>query len=99
MIDQSNITIKENWTNFIQQLQDRICAAVEAVDGQAKFIEDRWERPEGGGGRTRVIANGNVFEKGGVNTSIVFGSVTDTMRSQLKINGDKWFACGLSLVI
>jgi coproporphyrinogen III oxidase len=56
-------------------------------------------RPEGGGGKTRVIQNGNVFEKGGVNTSVVFGDVTWDMRSQLKINGDKWFACGLSLVL
>lgn len=68
------------------------------------FIEDQWERPEGGGGKTRVITNGNVFEKGGVNTSIVFGEVTDAMRSQLKNSplgdrGVKWFACGLSLVI
>ena len=98
-IEESVMTIKENWIDFIQKLQDRICAAVEAADGRAKFIEDRWDRPEGGGGRTRVIANGNVFEKGGVNTSIVFGEVTDLMRSQLKIDGDKWFACGLSLVI
>ena len=70
-----------------------------ACDGAAKFIEDAWERPEGGGGKTRVISNGNVIEKGGVNTSIVFGKVTDLMRSQLKIDGDSWFACGLSLVI
>lgn len=53
----------------------------------------------GGGGRTRVIANGNVFEKGGVNTSVVWGKVTETMRTQLKIEGSRWFACGLSLVI
>jgi coproporphyrinogen III oxidase len=99
MIDQSNMTIKGNWIEFIHQLQDRICTALENADGGAKFIEDKWDRPEGGGGRTRVIANGNVFEKGGVNTSVVFGPVTDAMRSQLKINGDKWFACGLSVVI
>ncbi|MEO8174703.1 MAG: coproporphyrinogen III oxidase, partial [Sediminibacterium sp.] len=87
------------WISFIHQLQDDICAAIEKSDGQAKFFEDAWERPEGGGGKTRVISNGNVFEKGGVNTSIVFGKVTDLMRSQLKIDGDSWFACGLSLVI
>lgn len=87
------------WIAFIHQLQDDICAALQASDGLAKFEEDVWERPEGGGGRTRVISNGNVIEKGGVNTSIVFGKVTDLMRSQLKINGDSWFACGLSLVI
>lgn len=91
--------VKENWIQLIQQMQDNICAALEACDGKARFFEDKWERPEGGGGKTRVIANGNVFEKGGVNTSIVFGDVTDAMRTQLKINGSKWFACGLSLVI
>jgi len=92
-------TIKESWISFIHELQDKICSALEAVDGKATFIEDKWERAEGGGGKTRVIANGNVFEKGGVNTSIVFGEVTDAMKTQLKINGAKWFACGLSLVI
>jgi coproporphyrinogen III oxidase len=91
--------VKDQWISFVHQLQNDICNALEQVDGKAKFIEDAWERPEGGGGKTRVITNGNVFEKGGVNTSIVFGDVTDLMRSQLKINGDKWFACGLSLVI
>jgi coproporphyrinogen III oxidase len=91
--------IKETWVRYIHDLQDRICAALELEDGGASFREDRWDRPEGGGGKTRVIANGKVFEKGGVNTSVVFGSVTDTMRQQLKIGGDQWFACGLSLVI
>lgn len=91
--------VKEQWIDFIYGLQDRICSALEKSDGKATFIEDKWERAEGGGGRTRVISNGNVFEKGGVNTSIVFGEVTDTMRNQLKIDGHKWFACGLSIVI
>ncbi|MBS1513054.1 MAG: oxygen-dependent coproporphyrinogen oxidase [Bacteroidetes bacterium] len=93
------MNIKQNWITFIDGLQDKICAALEVCDGKAVFTEDAWQRPEGGGGKTRVIANGNVFEKGGVNTSVVFGEVTDAMRTQLKINGDKWFACGLSLVI
>lgn len=91
--------IKASWIGFIHDLQNRICAALEASDGKAVFMEDKWERAEGGGGKTRVISNGNVFEKGGVNTSVVFGDVTDVMRKQLKIDGDKWFACGLSLVI
>jgi coproporphyrinogen III oxidase len=90
---------KNTWIAFIHQLQDDICASLEASDGAATFMEDAWERPEGGGGRTRVISNGRVIEKGGVNTSIVFGKVTDLMRTQLKIDGDNWFACGLSLVI
>ena len=90
---------KENWINYIHELQNSICVALEAVDGKAKFVEDEWQRAEGGNGKTRVIANGNVFEKGGVNTSVVFGDVTEAMRTQLKINGATWFACGLSLVI
>lgn len=93
------MNIKENWIAYIHDLQNRICSALEETDGKAKFMEDAWERPEGGGGKTRVIANGYVFEKGGVNTSVVFGDVTDAMRTQLKIDGAKWFACGLSLVI
>src|SRR5215208_3330004 len=93
------MNIKETWINYINGLQNKICAALENTDGGTKFFEDRWERPEGGGGKTRVIANGNIFEKGGVNTSVVFGEVTDVMRTQLKVNGSKWFACGLSLVI
>ncbi len=84
---------------MVQNLQNSICAELEALDDKAKFIEDNWQRNEGGGGKTRVIANGDVFEKGGVNTSVVFGEVTDVMRTQLKINGTKWFACGLSLVM
>ncbi|MCF1716492.1 oxygen-dependent coproporphyrinogen oxidase [Flavihumibacter sp. RY-1] len=90
---------KDKFIAYIHDLQNRICAALEAADGKASFVEDQWERPEGGGGKTRVIANGNVIEKGGVNTSVVFGEVTDAMRTQLKINGHSWFACGLSLVI
>jgi coproporphyrinogen III oxidase len=90
---------KEDWISYIHQLQDDICTALETADGKATFFEDKWERAGGGGGRTRVIANGNVFEKGGVNTSVVFGEVTEPMRKQLNIAGDKWFACGLSLVL
>lgn len=91
--------IKESWLKFIHDLQDRICSSLEQVDGKAIFTKDVWERSEGGGGITRVIANGNVFEKGGVNISVVHGDVTEAIRVQLKINGAKWFACGLSLVI
>ncbi len=92
-------SIKEDWISFIEDLQNRICKALEDSDGKGKFIEDKWEREQGGGGKTRVIANGNVFEKGGVNTSIVFGDVTEAMRTQLKIAGSKWFACGISIVM
>lgn len=89
----------DSWVNYIHELQDRICNALEREDGKAGFIEDKWDRAEGGGGKTRVIANGNVFEKGGVNSSVVYGKVSDAMRNQLNINGDNWFACGLSIVM
>ncbi|MER3463545.1 MAG: oxygen-dependent coproporphyrinogen oxidase [Chitinophagaceae bacterium] len=93
--------IRGEWIEFIYHLQDRICKAIEETDGKTKFIEDDWQRAEGkgGGGRTRVIQNGAVFEKGGVNTSVVFGHVTDKMRKHLGMDGAKWFAAGLSLVI
>jgi coproporphyrinogen III oxidase len=93
------VNIKEKWISSIHDLQNRICTALEQEDGKATFHEDAWERTEGGGGKTRVIANGNVFQKGGVNTSVVYGDVNEAMRTQLKINGAKWFAAGLSLVI
>ena len=87
------------WISFIHQLQDDICKALEQTDSNAKFVEDAWERAEGGGGKTRVISNGTTIEKGGVNTSVVYGKLTDLMRTQLKMEGDSWFAAGLSLVI
>jgi coproporphyrinogen III oxidase len=90
---------KDRWTRYIHGLQDRICAAVEETDGKACFMADDWEREGGGGGRTRTIAAGDLIEKGGVNTSVVWGEVTDTMRTQLKIEGSRWFAAGLSLVL
>src|SRR5699024_10116948 len=54
---------------------------------------------KGGGGKTMVISKGKVFEKGGVNTSVVFGDVTEDMRKYLNINGSRWFAGGISLIL
>jgi len=60
--------------DFLLGLQDRICSAIEAEDGQATFMQDDWEREGGGGGgRTRVLADGAVFEQAGINFSHVFG--------------------------
>jgi coproporphyrinogen III oxidase len=95
-----HVSIRERWTDFIHGLQDAICEALEETDGGSRFIEDRWQRSgDGGGGISRIIENGRVFEKGGVNTSVVYGPVSDAMRKQLNIEGSSWFACGLSLVI
>ncbi len=96
---EKGINIKSAFVKFIHNLQNEFCHAVELTDGKAVFKEDKWERPGGGGGKTRVIQNGNVFEKGGVNTSAVEGIVTDAMKKQLNINGEYFFACGLSTVL
>lgn len=91
--------MKDKFYNYIQQLQDTITSKLEAIDGKAKFREDLWERPEGGGGRTRVIENGNVFEKGGVNISGVHGKLPDSMQKYFGVKDADFFACGLSLVL
>ncbi len=91
--------MKEQFYAYIENLQDQICAALELVDGKAKFQQDLWERPEGGGGRTRVIAEGNVIEKGGVNISAVHGPLPKAMQAYFKVDDVDFFACGLSLVI
>ncbi|PZR23201.1 MAG: oxygen-dependent coproporphyrinogen oxidase [Flavobacterium psychrophilum] len=91
--------MKNKFYQYIQQLQDTITSGLEAVDGTAKFREDIWERAEGGGGRTRVIENGSVFEKGGVNISAVHGPLPPAMQAYFKVGDVDFFACGLSLVI
>lgn len=94
-----NKTIKDKFFNYIHELQDSITAAFEAIDGKAKFKEDLWERPEGGGGRTRTIENGNLIEKGGVNISGVHGKLPESMQQYFGVTDANFFACGLSLVI
>lgn len=91
--------MKEKFYNYILELQDRITTKLEAVDGSAIFKEDLWERPEGGGGRSRVIENGAVFEKGGVNISAVHGALPQSMQTYFGVKDADFFACGLSLVI
>ncbi|PQB05538.1 oxygen-dependent coproporphyrinogen oxidase [Aureitalea marina] len=91
--------MKDKFIAYIQELQERICSELEAIDGGAKFREDLWERPGGGGGRTRVIENGSVFEKGGVNTSVVHGDLPESMQAYFGVGEAQFFACGLSLVI
>lgn len=91
--------LKERFNNYILQLQNKICKALEDVDGKSVFIEDKWTRPEGGGGISRVISNGNVFEKGGVNTSAVEGKLPPAMQQAFGVGESNFFACGLSLVI
>lgn len=86
---------------WLRELQDRICASLEAVDGTATFRRDRWNRAEGGGGESRVLRNGSVFEQAGVNLSHVMGTklppAATAQRPELA--GAGWVAMGVSLVI
>ena len=91
--------MKSQFTTYIKALQNRITTALAQEDGLALFREDKWQREGGGGGRTRVIENGNVFEKGGVNISEVFGSLPESMQKQLGVSHTDFFACGISLVL
>ena len=85
--------------DYFRGLQDRICAGLEAADGSARFHEDTWVRPEGGGGRSRVIAEGAVFEKAGVNFSEVHGEMSPEFAKQVPGEGSKFTATGVSLVL
>jgi len=99
---------REEISDWLKSLQDRICTSLEKADGKGKFKEDIWTREEGGGGRTRVITDGDVIEKGGVNYSAVHGKVPAFLmhEAQHTLHGNKsadenttFFATGVSIVI
>ena len=85
--------------HYVQQLQSHIISALEEEDGKALFQTDNWEREGGGGGITRVLENGAVFEKAGVNTSAVHGVLPERMARVLNVPATQFFATGISLVI
>jgi len=86
---------------WLGTLQDRICAALEAADGQARFVEDHWTREEGGGGRTRILRGGGVFEQAGVGFSDVSGAALppSATAARPELAGASWRATGVSLVV
>lgn len=86
---------------YLLGLQDRICARLESIDGKAEFLTDSWERDSGGSGRSRVMSDGKVFEKGGVNFSHVFGDRLPPSASATRpeLAGRSFQAMGVSLVI
>ena len=86
--------------DYLTDLQDRICAAIEASDGRARFIEETWQRAEGGGGRTRVLRDGAVFEQAGIGFSDVSGSKLppSATAARPELAGATWRAVGVSLV-
>jgi coproporphyrinogen III oxidase len=84
---------------FFQHLQDHLCAVLQTLDGHATFREDLWQRAEGGGGRTRVLVEGDVFEKAGVNFSEVDGEMAPELAAQIPGEGSRFTATGISLVL
>lgn len=97
---------KEEISNWLKDLQNNICTSLETADGSAKFKEDIWQRNEGGGGRSCVIKNGAVLEKGGVMYSAVYGKTPSfllkeqehSLSSDTK-NDSTFYATGVSIVI
>jgi coproporphyrinogen III oxidase len=85
--------------DFFGNLQERICAALTESDGLGRFHEDRWDREGGGGGRSRVLTDGGVFEKAGVNFSEVFGQMGEEFAAQVPGEGRDFTATGISLVL
>ncbi|MFY0592554.1 oxygen-dependent coproporphyrinogen oxidase [Roseivirga sp.] len=90
---------KEHIAGVFKNIQDHICTALEKADGLAKFEQDRWERPGGGGGRTRVIRHGHIIEKGGVNFSEVHGKTPEKILESFGLKDGDFFATGVSIVL
>jgi coproporphyrinogen III oxidase len=86
---------------FLQGLQDQICQGLEKLDGGSTFQEDAWERPEGGGGRSRIMKNGGLFEQGGVGFSAVWGSTLppSILVQRPEAAGHGFYATGTSMVL
>ncbi|NJK37602.1 MAG: oxygen-dependent coproporphyrinogen oxidase [Oscillatoriales cyanobacterium RM1_1_9] len=88
-------------SQFMQQIQDQICQGLEQLDGIGRFQEDAWERPGGGGGRSRVLRDGDVFEQGGVNFSEVWGEhlPPSILAQRPEAEGHGFYATGTSMVL
>lgn len=90
---------KEEIATRYQQIQDAICQALERLDGKAVFVEENWTREGGGGGRTRVLQNGALIEKGGVNFSAVHGLLPEPVKQAFRVEEEDFFATGVSIVL
>ncbi len=84
---------------YFKELQRNICAELERVDGKRRFREDEWKHPEEGGGITCALENGGIFEKAGVNSSAVAGTLSETLAHRLSVKPQRFFATGISLVL
>jgi coproporphyrinogen III oxidase len=95
----SDIPMGHRMQRFVEALQKRIVRAFEEIDGAATFGSDRWEHREGGGGLSRVIENGAVWEKAGVNVSAVEGTLPEPIARAFEVTPKPFFATGISLVM
>lgn len=89
----------ENVSRWFATLQNLLCQELEVLDGGGRFVEDLWERPGGGGGRTRVLTEGGLFEKAGVNYSAVHGELPEELARQMPGQVRQFQATGVSLVL
>lgn len=92
-------SVRNRFTGFVHELQDHICEQLEQYEAECRFHEDNWQREGGGGGRSRVIERGDVFEKGGVNVSTVFGELPDPIRRRFEVSHGRFYATGISLIL
>lgn len=90
---------KEEIAIAYRKIQDAIVADLTILDGSSDFEEENWERPGGGGGRSKVIQNGNLIEKGGVNFSAVYGKLPEAVKKSFKTEQEEFFATGVSIVL
>jgi len=95
----SDEPLRSRACHYFRDLQVRIIAALEQFDGRARFRADEWHREGGGGGRSCVLTEGDVFEKAGVNFSDVFGQMSEEFARQVLGEGRDFTACGISLVL
>ena len=93
MIDKSSISA------HYKNIQDEICQGLEALDGGAAFKEEVWQRDGGGGGCTRIIQQGNLMERGGVNYSAVYGQLPEPVKKAFGVDEENFFATGVSIVL
>lgn len=90
---------KEQIAEWFSWLQDDICQSLERLDGQGQFQEDAWQRPGGGGGRSRILLQGELIEKGGVNFSAVYGQAPPPLVRRGVLPEGEFYATGVSIVL
>lgn len=92
-------TNRDSIADIFKSIQNHICRELARADGSGSFHEDLWKRPGGGGGRTRIMRNGNIIEKGGVNFSAVHGKTPEKILKSFGLTGGDFYATGVSIVI